>query len=206
MKPVLLINPNSSEKTTNSMTLIARRYLPDVLGWTNKKGPKMIVDANEFREAADKIARAKWPNVSAMIIAAFGDPGAERLCRKLDIPVIGIGAASARVAALDNVSFAVVTTTPKLTSIINPLMQKNGGNAYLGCYLTEGNPLFLASNPEALDESLIKACEVAKCAGADRVIIGGGPLGEAAIRISTKVTVPLIQPLAVACSEVLSAM
>ena len=128
------------------------------------------------------------------------------MCRRLEIPVIGIGAAAARAAALDNVSFAVVTTTPKLTSTINELMQKKGGDAYLGCYLTEGNPLLLASDPEALDKSLIKACEVAKCAGADRVIIGGGPLGAAAIRISTKVTVPLIQPLAVACSEVLSAM
>ena len=52
MKPVLLINPNSSEQTTQAMTVITRRYLPDVLGWTNTKGPSMIADVDELREAA----------------------------------------------------------------------------------------------------------------------------------------------------------
>ena len=42
MKPVLLINPNSSVATTGAMVRIARGHLPDVIGWMNAQAPGMI--------------------------------------------------------------------------------------------------------------------------------------------------------------------
>ena len=202
MKPVLIINPNGSQKTTQAMVGITSRYLPNVMGWTNHKGPKMIVDRDQLYEAANQISEAVFPDASALIVAAFGDPGAKRLARSMDIPVIGIAAAAAREAALSGVFFAVVTSTPKLASSIDKIMRAERGDTYLGCYTTEDDPLVLASNSDALDYALITSCETAKKAGAKRVIIGGGPLGQAAIRISSQVKVPLIQPLVAACSEV----
>ena len=202
MKPVLIINPNGSKQTTQDMVGITSRYLPNVMGWTNRKGPKMIVDQEQLFEAANQITEAVFPDASALIVAAFGDPGAKRLARRMDVPVIGIAAAAAREASLSGVSFAVVTTTPKLAPSINKQMRAEGGYAYLGCYTTEDDPLVLASNSDALDYALITSCETAKRAGAKRVIIGGGPLSQAAIRISSQVKVPLIQPLVAACSEV----
>lgn len=202
MKPVLIINPNGSQKTTQDMVGITSRYLPNVMGWTNHKGPKMIVDRDQLYEAANQISEAVFPDASALIVAAFGDPGAKRLARSMDIPVIGIAAAAAREAALSGVSFAVVTSTPKLAPSIDKIMRAERGNTYLGCYTTEDDPLVLASNSDALDYALITSCEIANKAGAKRIIIGGGPLGQAAIRISSQVKVPLIQPLVAACSEV----
>ena len=202
MKPVLIINPNSSQKTTQDMVGITSRYLPNVMGWTNHKGPKMIVDRDQLYEAANQISKAVFPVASALIVAAFGDPGAKRLARSMDIPVIGIAAAAAREAALSGVSFAVVTSTPKLAPSIDKIMRAERNDTYLGCYITEDDPLVLASNSDALDYALITSCEIAKEAGAKRIIIGGGPLGQAAIRISSQVKVPLIQPLVAACSEV----
>ncbi len=202
MKPVLIVNPNGSQKTTQDMVGITSRYLPNVIGWTNRKGPKMIVDQEQLHEAANQISEAVFPDASALIVAAFGDPGATRLALRMDIPVIGIAAAAAREAALSNVSFAVVTTTPILAPSIDKMMRAEGGDAYLGCYTTEYDPLVMASNSDTLDYALITSCETAKKAGAKRVIIGGGPLGQAAIRISSQVKVPLIQPLVAACSEV----
>lgn len=202
MKPVLIINPNGSQKTTQDMVGITRRYLPNVMGWTNHKGPEMIVDQDQLYEAANQISEAVFPEASALIVAAFGDPGAKRLAGGMDIPVIGIAAAAAREAVLSGVSFAVVTTTPKLAPSIDEMMRAEGGDTYLGCHTTEEDPLVLASNSDALDYALITSCEIAKKAGAKRVIIGGGPLGQAATRISSQVKVPLIQPLVAACSEV----
>ena len=202
MKPVLIVNPNGSQKTTQDMVGITSRYLPNVMGWTNRKGPKMIIDQEQLYEAANQISEVVFPDVSALIVAAFGDPGAKRLARRMDIPVIGIAAAAAREATLSRVSFAVVTTTPKLAPSIDQMMRAEGGDAYLGCYTTEDDPLVLASNSDKLDYALITSCETAKKAGAKRVIVGGGPLGQAAIRISSQVKVPLIQPLVAACSEV----
>ena len=202
MKPVLIVNPNGSKQTTKDMVGIGSQYLPDVIGWTNRKGPKMIVDQEQLCEASNQISKAVFPDASALIIAGFGDPGANSLARKIDIPVIGIGAAAAREASLSGVSFAVVTTTPKLIPSIDKLMRAKGGETYIGCYTTDDDPLVLASEPDALDYALITSCEKARKAGAERIIIGGGPLAEAAIRISSQVKVSLIQPLVAACSEV----
>ena len=72
MKPVLIINPNGSQKTTQDMVGITSRYLPNVMGWTNHKGPKMIVDRDQLYEAANQISEAVFPDASALIVAAFG--------------------------------------------------------------------------------------------------------------------------------------
>ena len=80
------------------------------------------------------------------------------------------------------------------------------GAAYLGCFLSQGDPLALLGDPAALDAALIGAVRRAAEAGADHVIIGGGPLAEAADRIADQVPVTLVQPLPEACRALLAAM
>ena len=202
MKPVLLINPNSSEQTTEAMVAIALRHLPAVRGWTNVEAPLMITDQVALNAAADQISSATLPEASAVIIAAFGDPAAEVLAARMDVPVVGMGAAAARAAGQDGVAFAVVTTTPKLVPAIDVLMRAKGGKTYQGCFLTKGDPVALAGNPDALDDALADACTTAAEAGAQRVIIGGGPLAKAAIRIAPRLAVQLVHPIAAACVEI----
>ena len=100
MKPVLLINPNSSERTTEDMLAIVRQHLPDVRGWTNVYAPRMITAPEALLAAAEQIAMSVLPPARAVIVAAFGDPGATALEKTLNVPVIGIGAASARACLL----------------------------------------------------------------------------------------------------------
>lgn len=206
MAPVLLINPNGSAATTDAMVAIARRHLPDVAGWTNRNAPPMITDDPSLSVAAAQIAQADVPVAEAIIVAAFGDPGAETLAKRLSVPVVGIGAAAARAASRDGTRFAVATTTPELVASIDVLMVGIGGDTFAGCFLTKGDPLALANAPDRLDSALLVACENAAAAGAQRVIIGGGPLAEAAIRLEAKSPVPLIQPLVAACNEVRAAL
>lgn len=203
MKPVLLINPNSSERTTEDMLAIVRQHLPDVRGWTNVYAPRMITAPEALLAAAEQIAMSVLPPARAVIVAAFGDPGATALEKTLNVPVIGIGAASARAARQGGSAFAVVTTTPKLAPAIDALMQAQGAG-YLGCFLTDGEPEELLTDQARLDAALINACNVAAKAGAQRIIIGGGPLATAAIRIAKHVPVPLVQPLVAACQEVVA--
>lgn len=201
MKPILLINPNRSEQTTEAMLRIVRQHLPDVRGWTNVHAPAMITDPQALSDAAEHIASADLPPARGVIVAAFGDPGADALAQRLDVPVVGIAAAAARAAGQDGAPFAVVTTTPKLAPAIDAMMQVHG-SGYLGCFLTPGDPEALMADPAALDLALIRACRAATQAQAQRVIIGGGPLAEAAIRIASEVAVPLVQPLVAACKEI----
>lgn len=203
MKPVLVINPNSSEKTTDAMVAITRRHLPVVQGWTNADAPTMITEPEALVRAADQLCEAVLPEASAVIVAAFGDPGVLRLAETLCCPVVGIGAAAARAAAQDGARFAVVTTTAELGPSIDVLMRSKGAaDTYLGSFMTGGAPQALLADPATLDEALLRACVDARDAGAERIIIGGGPLAEAAIRLEPQIDVPLVQPLVAASTEV----
>ncbi|WP_223870778.1 aspartate/glutamate racemase family protein [Salipiger aestuarii] len=54
MRP-LLMNPNSSAATTRAMLAIARRILPELMGWTAPEGPEMITDADALARAAVRV-------------------------------------------------------------------------------------------------------------------------------------------------------
>ena len=90
MKSILVVNPNSSEKTTAAMVAIACKFLPDVQGWTNAKAPPMITDAVSLAAAAAQIAAAQLPAARGVIVAAFGDPGVASLGKRLVLSLIHI--------------------------------------------------------------------------------------------------------------------
>lgn len=194
---VLLMNPNANAATTEAMLTIARQILPEITGWTAPTGPQMIVDAAALEVAGQQVAEAQLPRIAGVIVSAFGDPGRAALAARLACPVIGIGAASARAAA--GRRFAVATTTPGLAGPIDALMTPVGG--YLGCYLSSDDPLALMAHPGRLDAALTQAILRAADDGAEVVIIGGGPLGAAAERLSVISPVPLISPIRAACAE-----
>lgn len=195
MQRVLLVNPNADTGTTAAMVRIAAEILPGVEGWTAPRGPRMIVAEDALDAAADIVAAADLPAARGVIVSAFGDPGREALARRLDCPVIGIGEAAAHEARKAG-SFAVVTTTAGLKQRIDAMMQLHAGEAaYLGCHLTEGDPLALMADPAGLDAALLAGCERAAASGAGAVIIGGGPLGQAADRLAARSPVPLVAPI-----------
>ncbi len=97
---ILLANPNANPVTTAAMCAIAAPWLADLQGWTAPTGPQVIVTPDQLDRAADGIAALHPPAACrGVIVAAFGDPGADRLAARLAVPVIGIGAAAARAAA-----------------------------------------------------------------------------------------------------------
>ncbi|MDO5614341.1 MAG: aspartate/glutamate racemase family protein [Paracoccus sp. (in: a-proteobacteria)] len=190
------------------MCQIAAQYAPGVQGWTAPAGPSLISTPEALEIAAAQIAALDPPaTCRGVIVAAFGDPGAGALAHRLQCPVIGIGAAAARAAAgsvagsavgsAAGRAFAVVTTTPLLARRIDRLMQAHAGaGRYCGCFLTEGDPDALMLDPKALDAALLEGIAQAARAGAACAIIGGGPLGQAAIRLAPQSPLPLIQPIA----------
>lgn len=200
---VLLMNPNANTATTEAMCAIAARVLPQPpVSWTAPDGPRLLTTPEVLDLAATSVERATLPDdLDAVIVSAFGDPGAAALAQRLAIPVIGIGAASARACTRP---FAVATTTPALATRIDALMTaQNPEQPYLGCFLTNEDPDALMADTKALDAALIGAIRHAATAGAEQVIIGGGPLGEAALRLSTASPVPLIHPILAAAQEAL---
>ncbi|WP_230797457.1 aspartate/glutamate racemase family protein [Salipiger marinus] len=205
-RPVLLMNPNSSEATTRAMVAIAARVLPQVEGWTAPAGPPLLTDPAVLAQAGDLVAAAEVPqSIAAVIVSAFGDPGQAALAARLAVPVVGIGGAAARAAARGGRRFAVVTHTPALVESIDALMRQAApGEGWLGTFLAEGDPADLGADPPRLDAALLAAIHHARAAGAEVVIIGGGPLGEAAERLRDLSPCPLVSPIYEAAQEVLA--
>lgn len=211
-RPILVINPNTSRETTAMMVDIARFCVPGgvaVTGVTATRGPSMIVTAEALAAAADQVFEIgirEAPRVSGIIVSAFGDPGLGALRRGVTIPVVGICEASMIEAAKGGRRFGVATVTPQLAGPIEQRARDlNLHHLYTGIRLTPGDPVALAADSTKLETALAEA--VAQCLeqdGAEAVIIGGGPLGQAAIGLARSFRQPVIAPIPAAVQLLLA--
>ncbi|WMX44305.1 aspartate/glutamate racemase family protein [Streptomyces roseicoloratus] len=209
---VVLVNPNTSAATTRTMTAIARRALAGtglrVRGVTVSEGPPMLTDPAALRAAAPHVVTAARAAVAsgdcaAVIVAAFGDPGLDAV-RALPVPVVGIGAAALAEAAAAGRRFGIATTTPLLADALAAHVARQGLTpAYTGARFTAGDPQRLAARPDALLAALTDAAHACVARdGAEAVVIGGGPLGEAAEALRPRLPVPVVAPIPAACRRV----
>jgi allantoin racemase len=214
LKQLLLINPNTSRDTTDMMVAIARTCVPAdiaVQGVTAACGAAVITTPQALAAAAIEvveIGRRKAGEVSGMVVGAFGDPGLEALRERLSIPVVGICEASMLEAAAGARRFGVATTTPELAAAIEDRARDLDLLAqYVGIRLTPGDPVALMADPARLHEALADA--VARSFEDDHaqaVIIGGGPLGQAALSLAARFKQPIIAPIPAAMRRMLALM
>jgi Asp/Glu/hydantoin racemase len=200
---LLLVNPNTNAATTATMLRIARRAAPDgvlVEGATVARGAPLLADEAQLAIGAaatqELIAATDLASFGGVIVAAFGDPGLEA-CRAISpVPVTGIAeAAMAEAAALGR--FVIATTTRNLVAAIEARAASYGyGASHLGTWLTRGDAAAVMADPGRLEAALGDAVAEAIAAVApDAVIIGGGPLAEAAAALRPRFAVPLIEPV-----------
>jgi len=203
MKRIGLINPNTSQATTAMMTDIARLYLPDgfvIEGLTARRGVSMILDEEELAAAEDGVISMGLElagRCDGLIVCAFGDPGLERLAEMSGLPCVGICQASMMEASAHGRRFGIATVTPDLVESFFAKAKALGvASLFTGTRLTAGDPQQLALAPEALLEALVIATR--QCFeedGAEAVIIGGGPLGQAAEELQRIFAAPVIAPI-----------
>ena len=208
---ILLINPNSNAATTAMMVAIARSAAADgfdILGATATRAPTMIVSADALEAAApevEQIALAHEDSCDGVIVSAFGDPGLAGIRAAMTLPAIGIGESAMLEAAENGRRFGVATTTPLLKAKIDALPDTLGlGARYTGTRFAGGDPQELMRDPARLREALAGAVEACIAQdGAEAVIIGGGPLGEAARELQPMFTVPVIAPIPSAVARII---
>lgn len=203
MHDILLINPNTSTDTTAMMVEIARTEAPlgvCVRGATAARGVSMILSPAQLHAAGSEVmasAQRFGAHADGMIVGAFGDPGIAALRASTHKPVVGICEAAVLEAARDGRRFGIATVTPALAGLIEAKIADAGVAAYhTGIRLTPGDPLAIAADPEALHDAL--ALAVAECIerdGAEAVVIGGGPLGQAARTLAPYFGIPIIAPI-----------
>jgi Asp/Glu/hydantoin racemase len=203
MKHIVLINPNTSGRTTAMMTGIAQRYLPkgySISGMTAARGVSMITDIAALKASETGVVEMGLScsgKARGIIISAFGDPGLEALRAATTIPVVGLCEASMIAASRDGRRFGIATVTPELVPCFAEKARALGlAMNYTGTRLTNGDPEQLAADPAALLVALERAARgCIEDDHADTVIIGGGPLGQAAETLQKHFAAPVISPI-----------
>ncbi|XUY28639.1 aspartate/glutamate racemase family protein [Agrobacterium sp. rho-8.1] len=203
MPLIRLINPNTSQATTRMMTSIARSTLDasfNLEGVTATDGVPMILDAMQLAASEQGVvdmAVVDKDRLSGIIIGAFGDPAIDRVRKRVDCPVVGLCEASMLEASAGARKFGIATVTPRLVeSFAVKADSLQLAHLFTGTRLTEGDPEMLAGSLERLEEALFNT--VQDCFekdGADTVIIGGGPLGKAALALTNRFRKPVIAPI-----------
>lgn len=207
---ILLINPNSSQATSAMMQAIAQRAAGDALAVavaTAKRSPAMIVTGEDLLASAEEVVEIGLrhaPDCAGIIVGAFGDPGLEILRQQVGIPVAGICEASMRVASRGGRRFGVATTTPRLVDAIAARASALGlAELLTGIRCTTGDPAALTDDKAALTEALGEMVEACIADEAEAVIIGGGPLGEAAGALEARFSTSVIAPIPCAVASLL---
>ncbi|QHC64725.1 hypothetical protein GSU69_05345 [Rathayibacter festucae] len=210
------MNPNTSVATTRLLVAVARDAVRGedvrVVGETVAQGPSIITTPSALSAAAVHVVTAARRAVllhapDAIVVAAFGDPGAAEAAEATGLPVVGIGAAAVRAASAGGRRFAIATTTGRLEPVLRALVADAGSlDAYAGCFLT-ASPAEELEDPDRLHGELRAAVLQAQAAGAEAVIIGGGPLSAAAERLAAEFAgvLPIVEPIRAAVAEALAA-
>ncbi|WP_208544836.1 aspartate/glutamate racemase family protein [Rathayibacter festucae] len=215
-RTVVVVNPNTSVATTRLLVAVARDAVRGedvrVVGETVAQGPSIITTPSALSAAAVHVVTAARRAVllhapDAIVVAAFGDPGAAEAAEATGLPVVGIGAAAVRAASAGGRRFAIATTTGRLEPVLRALVADAGSlDAYAGCFLT-ASPAEELEDPDRLHGELRAAVLQAQAAGAEAVIIGGGPLSAAAERLAAEFAgvLPIVEPIRAAVAEALAA-
>jgi Asp/Glu/hydantoin racemase len=214
MPRILLINPNSSVATTEMMVGIAQAAAADaceIAGATARRAPPMIVEPEALAAAAAEVVEIAVSNdgrYDGFVVAAFGDPGLGEVRKRCRTPAVGIAESACREASAGGRRFGIATTTPALKAAIDQRVAVLGLSAqYTGLRLTSADPTELVRDGDRLRDALADA--VRHCInedGAEAVIIGGGPLGEAARKLAPMFSIPIVAPIPAAVRSILAVL
>lgn len=125
---ISLINPNTTVSMTEKAVLAARAVAAagtEITGYTSLNGPAAIQGAEDGDASLPglyaAVRKAVAEGTDAIIIACFDDTGLDEVRRISGLPVLGIGEAGYRMAAMVVPRFSVVTTL----SVSIPVLSAN---------------------------------------------------------------------------------
>lgn len=188
-------------------------FAQDILGasWTvvpgtNTDAPPIITESVGLARATKStiaLFEGGYDPLDGVIVSAFIDPGLEWLKTHLKVPAVGIAQAAMDEAA-GHGRFVILSTTPGLAGAMTGLVDRYGhAGGCAGIIGIEGDPYTVMSDPARLLQELSVLLDRAVTElSADAVIVGGGPLVDAARQLSATAPVPLIEPVPAAARSI----
>lgn len=177
---------------------------------TNADAPAIITDPDGAARAAASLIRlfrgGQDPS-DGVILSAFLDPGLAELRALLDVPVVGIAEAAMQAAGRHG-RFAILSTTPDLEPLLRDLAVVYGeGDRLVDILRIEGDPYRIMGDADLLLLTLRAMLDDATSRlDLDAVIVGGGPLAQAARTLRDESSLPIIEPVPAAALALRSAI
>ncbi|MBI3507370.1 MAG: aspartate/glutamate racemase family protein [Proteobacteria bacterium] len=201
---LLLINPNTSASITDLVARRAREVAPSGVSFdvaTARFGARYIgsrVSAAIAAHAAlDAFASAYRPAHAGVLLACFGDPGLDALAEVSPVPVVGMAAASMRVAVARARRVGMLTGGERWVPMLKEFVAGLGLADRLVCVrAVAATGAQIAADPEpAFAELAAQANAAAREDGAEIVILGGAGLTGLVPALQPRVGVPLLDSL-----------
>lgn len=201
---LLVINPNISEPVTQLIGEEARRSAAPDTALTLKTAPFGVAyietrfEAMIGAYATAQVAGECAAGHDALIVAAFGDPGAGALREVLPIPVVGLTeAAVARAAELGR-RFSIISISARMEPWYRETVGLYGAGGRMAGFRALGSPIrdLAGVQDEHLDRLRALCLAAVRDDGADVLVLAGAPLAGLARRIAGEIPVPLVDGVA----------
>ncbi len=197
---LLVVNPNISESVSKLIGDEARRAASpgtDITMLTAPFGVAYIETRFEAligAYATANVVAEHWRGHDAVIVAAFGDPGAAGLREALDIPVVGLTEAALASACLLGNRFSIVAISRRIRAWYRETVESNGLAGRLASIRSLDQPLKdIGSVQDDHARQLRDLCiATVEEDGADAIILAGAPLAGLARAIKAELPVPVV--------------
>lgn len=208
---ILIVNPNTTQSMTEKAALAARRVAlvdTEIVAKSSRSGP---VSIEGYYDEAMCLAgllheiRAE-PNVDGVVIACFDDTGLDAARCLTDKPVVGIGEAGYRMAAMLSNRFSVVTTLSRSVPALEHNLMRYGLDRQCASVRASDVPVLELEHgkPDALariESEIQKAIELDR---AEAIVLGCAGMTDLADGLAKKYQLPVLDGVACAVALVQS--
>lgn len=206
---LLIINPNTTQSMTDKVEIAAKRVVcsdTEIVAKTSGYGPVSIEGYyDEALSLAGMLQEIRSePDVDGVVIACFDDTGLDASRCLTDKPVVGIGEAGYRMAAMLSNRFSVVTTLSRSVPALEHNILRYGLERQCASVRASNVPVLELEHgkPEAL--ALIEG-EIQKAIDVDRaeaIVLGCAGMTDLAQGLSEKYQLPVLDGVACAAALV----
>jgi allantoin racemase len=206
---ILLLNPNTTSAVTELLHAAGTQVASPgtkLVAMTARRGVPYIATRAEAQIggaiALEMLAEAST-DIDAAIIAAFGDPGLFGARELFDIPVVGLAEAAMLTACMVGQRFSIVTFARALAPWYQECVALHGLGARCAGVRTLDDGFRSIADVQAEKEDMLVtlANRAVERDGADVVILSGAPLAGLASKVSHRIPVPVIDPIAAAVRQ-----
>ena len=206
---ILVLNPNTTQSVTDLLHAAGERAASpgtELVPATAPRGVPYIATRAEAQIGGAitlEMLAEMHSSVDAAVIAAFGDPGLLGARELFDIPVVGMAEAAMLTACMLGRRFAIVTFARALGPWYQECVEMHGLQGRCAGVRTLDGAFRSISEVQEEKEALL--VELANRAvdedGADAVILSGAPLAGLAAKVKSRISVPVVDPIAAAVRQ-----